>query len=293
MVNIKQFLDDYNIQQFTEGKNTQAGWINIQCPFCQDNSNHGGFNISGGYYNCWQCGGHNIIQVIIKLLECSYWKAKQIVDEYEVAAVLKENKKKVPGARIIEFPKGTGNLQPHHKKYLIKRGFDPEEIINLWGIRGTSHLGPYKFRIIIPITLNDKIISYTARDITDRAELRYKACAIEKEVVHHKHIVYGADYVKKRRAIISEGPTDVWRIGPGSLATFGTAFTPQQILFLCNLLDEAYILFDNAAKAEAYKLGNQLGALIDHVEVLHDYGAKDPDKMSMSDIKQLRKNYLN
>lgn len=293
MVNIKELLDEYNVPYFTEGKNTQRGWINVQCPFCDDHSNHGGFNIAEGYYNCWQCGHHYIEDILTELLECSFSEAKRIMAEHETAAVLGENIRKTPKAKHITFPPGTQEIKKYHWDYLIRRNFDPDEIIKHWHIKGTDHIGKYKFRIIIPIILNNRIVSYTSRDVTGKAELRYKACPIEEEVIHHKHIVYGADYVQNRKAIICEGPTDVWRIGPGAVCTFGTSFKQEQILFLCNLIDEAFILFDDAAKKEAIKLANNLSPLLNRVEILYDYGVKDPGEMSEIKIKKIRKNTLN
>ncbi|MCK9281503.1 MAG: hypothetical protein M0P71_12835 [Melioribacteraceae bacterium] len=292
MVNIKQLLDDYNIPVFTEGKNTQRGWINIQCPFCDDKSSHGGFNITKGYYSCWQCKGHHMDQVLSLLLDCTPWQARKIMDEYEVAAVMREERKKVPKANKIIFPKGTTDLQKAHRKYLINRGYDPDEIIKTWGVQGTGMHGPYKHRIIIPIIIDEQIISFTSRDITDRAELRYKSCSIENEVIHHKHVCYGSDFIKYKRAIIVEGPLDTWKIGPGALATFGTGFSPQQVLFLSGILDSAFIMYDRKAEKEARLLGFQLAALINHVEYIYDYGVKDPGEMNKKEIVEIRKKFL-
>jgi len=79
----KKFLKDYNISYNTEGSNCQEGWINITCPFCNDISNHGGFNLEKGYYNCWKCKHHHLDNVVSALLSCNVSKAKQIIKEYE------------------------------------------------------------------------------------------------------------------------------------------------------------------------------------------------------------------
>jgi len=48
---VEQFLYDYSVSYTTSGKNVSQGWIGVQCPFCDDHSSHGGFNINEGYYN--------------------------------------------------------------------------------------------------------------------------------------------------------------------------------------------------------------------------------------------------
>lgn len=290
MIDIKQILDDYNIHYDTEGKNTQRGWINVNCPFCEDPSNHGGFNLSGQYYNCWQCGAKKLDRALSSILESDLWQTRKIMDEYETGLVIKQDPKKTPKANQIEFPKGTISIKSSHRIYLLDRDYTPGEIERIWYIKGTGHLGNYKHRIIIPIYLNNKIVSFTSRDITGKAILRYKACAIEDEVIHHKHICYGSDYIRNRRAIIVEGPLDVWRIGPGAIATFGTSFTPQQILFISEIIDEAFILYDRGAEKEAKKLYYNLTGLIKHVEIVSLPGKyKDPGEMKRKDVNILKK----
>ena len=39
-MNLFEFLDDYDIEYWTEGKNVVKGWVNITCTFCDDDSNH-------------------------------------------------------------------------------------------------------------------------------------------------------------------------------------------------------------------------------------------------------------
>ena len=295
MFNVKNFMDDYNISYITEGKNTQQGWLNINCPFCNDPSQHGGFNIYTGHYNCWNCGHHWQDQVIEKLLGITNYEARNIIEQYETVIGLRQEKKKLKfkNKTSIKLPKGTYDLQPMHRKYLIKRNFDPDKIESIWNIRGTHWIGEYSYRIIAPIFLNNKIVSYIGRDITEKSNLRYKACKIENEIIHYKHIVYGADYIKDRKAIIVEGITDVWRFGKGAIAMFGTNYTKQQILFLTKLIDKAFIIFDKGAYLQTKKLCEDLIGLLSHVEIitLPDF-VKDPAELTQKDADDLKKELL-
>ena len=183
MFDAQKFLEDYSIPISTSGKNTQPGWINIKCPFCYDNSNHGGFNIIKGYYNCWQCGHHSLYDVISKL---TGENPKQILYNYSTRYLInkKLNKKKAP----VEKLKIPGSeLTKQQRKYLINRNFDPDFLIEKYKIKGTGPTGAYSFRIIAPIFYKNKAVSYQSRDTTNKQKLRYKACSKDKEIIHHQN----------------------------------------------------------------------------------------------------------
>jgi DNA primase len=133
-------------------------------------------------------------------------------------------------------------------------------------------------------------VSYQGRDISGtKTKDKYKACKKEFEVYEHQTILYGLDYIKKRRAIIVEGAADVWRLGYGALSCFGTAFTQNQTNLLAANLDTAFILFDsdddNAIKM-AYELGHALSGRGVDVEILElDEG--DPGDMPDKSAKEL------
>ena len=257
----KTFLNDYNIKYYEYGKNWQPGWIQITCPICDDTSNHGGFNVASGKYNCWRCGTHPIETIIKHLLNVQSNQAIKIKNEYTKIINKQINKQVKTVKTICKLPENCNNLSEYHKKYLINRNFDPSEIIDKWHIKGTGPIGEYKFRIIIPILLNEVIVSYQARDTTNKQKLRYKACKIKNEVIHHKHIVYGIDHVKNRKCIITEGITDVWRLGFGAIALFGVNWTTEQLIFLQKNIDCGIILFDSDATIKGEKLTHELNIL--------------------------------
>ena len=286
--NVERFLDDYDIPKFTEGKNCQPGWINIQCPFCDDDSNHGGFNLGQGYYNCWKCGGHNLDLVVKELLGIRKGQAQDVVDEYSERIKKKKAKKKQAKAQEIILPPGCGKMDNRHIRYLKKRYFDPGQLEQDWNLMGTREYGSYKFRIIAPIYRQGRLVSYQGRDITDKQKLRYKACAIENEVIHHKHILYGSDYVLHRKGIVLEGITDVWRMGKGSVGTFGSTYTKQQIQEIYRIMDYAFILYDPDAEDKADKMSWDLSMLGVEVEKIILYNIKDPALLNQREAERIR-----
>lgn len=295
--NAVNFLNDHDIPFWEEGKNVTPGWVNICCPLpdCTDTSNHGGFNPEKGYYNCWKCGWHPVEKVIEALLNCTIATAERIKRNYQMDSNgnMPTDKKFVP-AESIQPPYGADDLQGRHKAYLDRRGFDPKYLARKYHLMGTNHLGDYKFRIIAPIFLNGKMVSYQGRDITDKAELRYKACPIEKEIVHHKHILYNIDNCNSDRIVIVEGITDVWRLGDGSACTFGTRTTQEQVNFLLSRdFKRIYILFDSEAEAQlhAKNLAWKLQASNCKTELI-ELSEGDPGELSDTDAKKLMEDLL-
>ena len=163
----------------------------------------------------------------------------------------------------------------------------------LWDLQGTNHLGPYKFRVIAPVYFNRELVSFQGRDVTGRSKLPYKACRKTKEVRDHKHCLYGQWKVVSSNVVVVEGIMDVWRLGVGSVATFGVEYSKQQVELLSHY-QKVYILYDGdqAGRVAAGRLGVELSGFECEVEVLElDEG--DPGEMSQEDADDLMSTCLN
>lgn len=291
--NFIQFCKDFHVPYSdSESKHSRKGWIQVACPFCQDGEDHLGFNILQGYFNCWRCGWHGFHDTLSKLAP-GY--NRENVMRYMGGATIPRStwNRDKPHADVCKLPPGSRPLCKVHKEYLTKRGFwNIEQIENTWGLRGTLGVGGYPMRIVIPILFNHDLVSYTGRDVTDRAKIRYLSCPLEKEVVHHKHIVYGYDLARREgnRVLIVEGPTSAWRIGPGTCATFGASVTNSQINLL-RQFEKRYILMDNdkAGQESAAKLAACLSIFNGQTYILGLHGRlKDPAELSMKQVNELR-----
>ena len=284
-----QLLKDYNIQFSTEHHHCSPGWVQVHCPFCNDNNFHLGIPLSSPkIVNCWRCGRHTMYETIKELLHCSGSEVYQILQKYGEDSYLSD-KKKVENTKVLKFPVGTVPLNSNHRKYLEDRGFDTDVLIQEWGLLGTGHLGENKHRIIIPIYYKNIPVSYTGRDITGKSELRYKTCSTENEVRHHKHCLYGIDKVRGDSVIVVEGPTDVWRIGPGSVATLGITWTKEQVILLSQF-KKVSILYDPEpfAQEQARRLAHELSWLSVESEVLQQSTLEDPAMMNEQDVRKVK-----
>jgi len=262
MFDVKDFYQDYSVQYMEEGhKHCRAGWIQMPCPFCPGNPGyHLGFSYAGNYYTCWRCGFHSILEVVHTVTGLWWDKAKDLLDEYQTVHSLKYKADRVQKASKVKLPFGCTELLPQHKRYLIKTRKFPAAIIKDWELYATGPVGNYKHRIIAPIYYNKILVSYQGRDFTDKSQLKYKACEQSNEIIDHKNILYGLDYVKGTKCILVEGVTDAWRLGHGAVSCFGIKFKPSQILLLAERFTHVYIMFDDDPQAikQAEAIGMEL-----------------------------------
>lgn len=282
-MNIQDLLREWRVP-FVEagGRHTREGWIGTDCPQCGPGSNkfHLGFNLAGRYFFCWRCGWLPSRKVL------ELWRVPP-----EGIALFGETRpirydKRVVAGRLKE-PEGRGALGTFHKTYLKRRGFDPEELERIWGLEG---LGPWAlrlaWRIYIPIHHRGQRVSWTARAIGKNVQPRYISAAPAEEAVPHKSLIYGLDYCRDS-IIVVEGPTDVWRIGPGAGALLGSAYTPAQVK-LISQIPRRFILLDRDAGRVAKRLAGELGVFPGRT-VLLESRAEDPGTLGDRELARLRK----
>jgi len=285
-----EILQQLNIPYKTEGHHhCRPGWIQIDCPFCGKDSHkwHLGYPLEGYTLNCWRCGPHSLIETLVEITGYSFSKCRKLLRDIEPTKVKKPKSK---GKLII--PKGVGPLLTAHKQYIGSRGFFWKEIRKLWGIRGIGIANKLSWRIFIPIFYHGKMVSWTTRAITDSDKVtRYMSAGLKEESIPHKSLLYGEDYARQS-IIITEGPFDVWRIGPGSVATLGTGYSNEQISRMVKY-PKRVICFDNSIPAQkrAKKLCDDLSVFPGETYNIQ-LDSKDPGEASIKEIKKLKAIFL-
>jgi len=293
------FLEDLDIPYTYSSE-----WINMQCPFCHDAGEHIGIHLEKGSINCWKCGTHKLPK-LIKEFETDknpyeiikkYKKGKneesicstQTQTYQQNKAENERNNNKVGRHRQISLPVGIYDFTKRHKRYLIDRRFNPKELSKDWRVsKGTEGIGDYKFRIIIPIYHEGKLVSFQGRDITGKQKDKYKTC----HDTNIKNYLYGLDYVTNDKVIITEGVMDVWRLGKGNaVATFGINYTMKQVRLISNKrIKRVGILFDNGEDAyqQALKLQADLNNTNVDAYLLKLPENKDPAELNKEQIKKI------
>lgn len=82
-----EWFEDNDLEYWTQGKNVTAGWVNIQCVFCDDLSNHLGIRLSDYRVSCWKCGGNTMANVIMAVTSCNYGEARRLLNTLVVGAL--------------------------------------------------------------------------------------------------------------------------------------------------------------------------------------------------------------
>ena len=243
-----------------------------------------GYNLAKGYVHCWKCGKHSLTETMAELTGLSFKAARKQLGGLEIV----RSKVKVERRGKLVMPSGVGPLQTAHVRYLEGRGFDVDELEDIWHVKGIGVAARLQWRIFIPIELHGETVSWTTRSINPDAELRYRSAAEEEEAVNHKTLLYGEDLARHAICVV-EGPLDAWKIGPGSVATCGTSTTPAQLLRMSKYPVRG-ICFDNelAAQRRARALADALKVFPgDTFNIQLD--SKDAGEATDSELQQIRR----
>ena len=271
-----------------EHRHGRQGWVQVDCPRCGRGSQkyHLGISLQTGAANCWRCGPQDTAAALATLGNVPYSTARQLLSTAKRLPAPRQR----PRGRLRP-PAGVGPLGPGHRAYLARRGFRPDVVARLWGVRGIGPVGPYRYRLYIPIYHHGQVVSWTTR-ATGGNGPRYLSAPAACEAMPAKKLLYGADYAR-HAVVIHEGPLDVWATGPGAVATLGTGFTDAQVAALARY-PVRVVCFDSgpAAQRRARELADALapfrGATYSVVlETGEDAAAADTDELA-----ELRRRYL-
>jgi len=151
----------------------------------------------------------------------------------------------------------------------------------------------YKHRILAPVYWNERMVSFQTRAINNNATPKYRACPKDREILHHKNILYGLQqYWKDRTGICVEGITDVWKLGLKAFATFGINYKPQQVTEMAKHFNRITIIFDDEPQAQeqAKKLASDLKIFGVASRIITIEG--DPGSLSINQARKLTKEAL-
>ena len=283
---ILKYLDSRNVSYINSGDNVSAGWTSMNCLFCVDHANHLGINLKSKVFSCFKCAEKgNAFKLIQEIDGVDFHKALQIVKEFNGGTFVPKEKH---FQTKLKFPENVlHDLTDRHREFLIARRYDPDYVIKKYDLMATGPIGDFKHRIIIPVTMNQRTLSFVGRDITGESNLPYKNSSDKLCIKDPKRCLYNIDTVMQNKAVIVEGIFDAWRIGDAAVATFGTKYTHEQLRLLKNL-KRVFVLYDSDATSLAYKLAHDLSAIVKEVNVIElDEG--DPDNLKEDDVISLRK----
>lgn len=296
-MNFQKLFEDYKIDYSLK---TNRGWVNTKCIYCGGSSYKLGFNPTEDYCTCFACGLHNLKETLSKLLAIPKKDINDVIEQYKTRTIIlnKLNDKKTTAVKNLVLP--TDTFTPIERKYLKSRNFNPSYLHKKYNVVGGGIVGDWKYRIIIPVIINGKIVSWTGRSILEKSKLdelkipRYKNLEIKKSVINPKECLFNLDNSKNKTVVLTEGPFDVMRLGDDFICSFGTSLTQSQIKEIRLRYDKVFIMFDNEVEAQqkARNYGQMLSSVgvdVEIVDAYSDFNKNDGGELNDEEVKIIRK----
>lgn len=226
--------------------------------------------------------------------ECSYNQARAIMAAYPDQFGDDDQEERIAPAKgfrgKIMPDQATKDFHKIHIDWLQSRRFNPMKIIKQYDLFCCYNQGRWRGRIIAPIYLENKIVSYITRDCTGNSSLPYIDCPEVECHIPPKKTLYNIDRMKNA-GILVEGITDVWRLGDGAIASFTSNMTPEQkILLIQKRPKKLFVMYDEDAKRKAKDLAYELGPYMSVELITLDKG--DPADLSDDAALQIRHDLL-
>ncbi len=320
MIDWLSFLQSHHIDYIERGPSTSPNNIYTHCPFCgsADTGHHMGLSLSNGFYGCWREESHrgrNPVRLIQALLQCSRLQAENLaknqitlpLDNFEavirsLSYEVTETETKI--SKVIFPPniktlvdKGMGRI---FIDYLMTRDYTRAEARHLCEVYWLMYsiVGPFAYRIIIPIEMEEGVVTWTGRDITGTAEARYKTlskvesrCSIKEALFGYKSLIEDKE---AHTLIVCEGPFDSikvdfygYQFGIRGTCLFGLQASDAQVSLLTRLASQfqhKYIALDAGAGVLQMHLLNKLEFLgFKGLSIPEPY--KDPDSLPKPVLK--------
>ena len=287
-MNIIEVLDELGIEHRASGeaKDVRSGNVGIACPWC----GRGDYSLAvfPNVATCWRCGKKRLGDSLAEASGKSVAEVMRLLDGY------RDDREPEPERRgKLVMPKGVGLMQRTHRRYLESRGFNPDKIEDVWQVQGIGISDRLSWRLWIPFRdRTGKLVSWTTRSLLDCKDRRYIGAKPEEEIVNARHLLYG-EHLAGHGVVVCEGPTDVWRIGPGAVCTSGISWTEEQMLAIAKHPVRA-VLFDDEpwAQRRAYDLCERLKTKPGTTVQLQLKGRKDPALADQAEIDQIRREFL-
>ncbi len=295
-IDVEEYFDAKGIAYSPPGsKNVGKDSIGISCPFCGDHAysgdNHLGIQLGNKVFSCWICGKTGgIFNLVMKLEDCSFKQAVYTLSKYvyyDVSFADKDADVAIlnPNSTVSLPSQAKKELLDIHRKYLLGRGFDPEYTFNKYDLYCNGMVGNWKFRLIIPVYYKRKMVTYTSRDITEKAQNKYIHLDNDHSIIPIKQTLYNVGRAMDI-AVVVEGVADVWNIGDGAIGLWGKKATPKQMKQLVNF-KKVFVMLDSDAEEQTEKLAHDIGGFTDTEIIELDEG--DPGDLTKEEIKYLRK----
>lgn len=275
------YRDIYNEQIKTELVTT-GEYYKVDCPYCNDTRKRLWINHLWGYTDDIT-GNKNLWLAICYNEDCLAEPGRRealydrlfsfqnafLRDKIKITEGSKDSQKLIE----VDYPGHVvtlDRLSPSHKanSFLLCRGYNPYILGTKFQIsyclEAKDNYPQADDRIVIPIYMNNILVGWQCRYIGD---LNWKKTRISKYYsmpnMPRSLMLYNYDNaIKFPFVVVCEGPSDVWRVGNFSVASFGKHLSSNQIELLCKSWKGGaiVILMDGDAWDQSLELEKKLVA---------------------------------
>ncbi len=291
MNGIRDILRDLNIpfKEHSESSLVTEGWVGIVCPMpgCGQGGKFGrGIHVQSLKSTCWKCSSARIGDVLVA---ASGRPLRDILALLSGMAPRFASDERTPSTGRYTPPEGVGPLEANSRRYLAKRGLDPDQCAEMYNLGWIGLSKMLKFRIFMPVcNPNGVPVSWTTRAIGEGVQPRYLMAPPEQESRPLKSLLFG-EHLALHSVCVVEGQFDAIRLGPGAVATGGLVVTKAQVNRIAKH-PVRYICFDNEPMAQkrAVQLAESLSVFPGETNVIRLSTGKDPGDAAESEIKEIR-----
>jgi hypothetical protein len=276
----------------------------VNCPFCNEIRQRLYISYLWGYFddrnqslNLWLCKCYN--QECVKYYERQLWLYRSVfadVGDGNEDIILPGTR---PSSASAEpFWPGLidrlDKLSEHHPAitYLRERGFDTGQLSRFLKIgycyEASQDCYTAGNRIIIPVFKDSQLVGWQARYV---GTPKYDSTPKYYTMPRFKKSQFLYNYDRARQfpyVILTEGVTDVWRVGPASVALFGKTLSYGQKLLIGSTWGSgvAIVLLDADAQSDAEGIYDSLKDVVPKRVLVKLPEGKDPGEMTRAEIYQ-------
>jgi len=271
------------------------GWLRVPiCPYCHREQKMG-INLNTYRTNCFRCGEHPSPAQMVMDIEGLDTYSELITflrngDFTELTFT--EEKVELSEAKPVYLPdgfklitQGTSTLANSFRKYVIKRGFQPEALAR-HGV-GYCTKGEYFGYLIIPFYTEGNLRYWNARLVIGSGP-RYNNPPKDITGLGKEFIIYNSDALGLyNQVFICEGAINALTMGDNAIATMGKAVSRYQINSLIKSQSKRFILLlDPDAKDKAIDLALKL-VNFKSVKVVYLPEGKDCNDIGRKEVMKL------
>lgn len=222
--------------------------LHADCPFCYDQKHHFSVSLQHGVWNCWKCGDQHTSKTIYNLCKhLGVQLPRDLITSFNIEDLPEPEKIQYTDIQLPDYKLFTNEnlstlLGQRAFQYLLARGIDYERIVQD-GI-GYCSSGPFAYRVIIPMTVNHKVVYFQARDFIGRSTIKYLNAEVSREAVLGNY-----DYVEGDTCILVEGFFGAIHVN--GIALLGRTISDGQIALLKRKQFSKFIILLDGWKPDA------------------------------------------